>query len=110
MRRSESAAAPSSAWGLRLVATLGVLVVVVLVGAALFGDDGIARHDRLRAELSRVERMNEDLAVENRRLTLEGTALRHDVPYIEHAIRDELGWVGKNDLVFIFPDSPEEVR
>ncbi len=93
-------------WLIKLWAMTGGLLVVVLLGAALFGADGVTRHERLRNELAEVNTLNAKLAADNRRLAIEAEALRHDPGYIEATIRDELGWVRSDELIFIFP--PEE--
>ena len=70
-----------------------------LVVAALFGDDGVGRHERLRTELHRVQAMNETLRAQNRRLAIERRALRHDPDYIDALIRDHLGYVRSDEMI-----------
>jgi cell division protein FtsB len=82
---------------------LGGVLVIGFVGAALFGDDGVARHERLREDLRQVQALNADLTQENKRLLLEARALKNDPDFLESVIRDELGWVRSDELVFIFP-------
>jgi len=96
--------APKTPLPLRLAAALGALLVVAFIGAALFGEEGVTRHERLRAELRELEAMNGDLARTNARLEREVEALKSDERYIEAAIRDELGWVSPDDMVLIFPE------
>lgn len=81
---------------------LGSALVLGLIGSALFGDEGVSKHDKLRSELRNVQALNAELREENRRLRLEAEALRDNPAYIEHVIRDELGWVRSDELVFIF--------
>jgi cell division protein FtsB len=90
-------------WVIKLWAMAGGLLVIAMLGASLFGADGVTRHERLRAELEQVNQLNGELAVENRRLAIEARALRHDPRYIEATIREELGWVRSDELIFIFP-------
>lgn len=94
----------------RFWAMLNGAIVVALVGAALFSENGVLRHERLDEELARVNLLNDDLAVENDRLRREVNALRHDPEYVETVIRDELGWVREDETVFLFAPTEEEQR
>jgi cell division protein FtsB len=81
-------------------------LVVLLIGAALFGSDGVVRHEQLSDEVRRTESLNEKFSIENDRLRLEAAALRNDPGYVEEVIRDELGYVGEKELIYIFPAEP----
>jgi cell division protein FtsB len=91
---------------LRFWALVNGAAVFFLVGSALFGDDGVVRHEQLREQIRSVEQLNEDLLRENDRLRAEARALRHDPAYVESVIRDELGYVRPGELVFLFPEAP----
>lgn len=88
-------------------AALGAVLVLLLVGASLFGPEGVTRHEGLRQELDRLNAMNGELRQENGRLTAEVDGLKHNPELIEAVIRDELGWVRPDELVFIFPAEAE---
>lgn len=88
---------------LRLFAVVGVVLVIAFIGSSLFGEGGVTRHEKLRDELITVKSLNAKLASENRRLDAEVEALERDERYIEHVIRDELGWVAADEVVLIFP-------
>lgn len=87
-------------------AVLGGVLVVAFVGAAVFGSEGVTRHEKLREDLRQVQALNDQLRRENAHLQKEAEALRSDPEYLEAAVRDELGWVRSDELVFIFP--PEQ--
>ncbi len=91
---------------LRLSAFFGMTLVVGFIGAALFGPDGVRRHEQLGQELRDVKARNAQLDADNRRLAAEVKALGSDERYVEHVIRDELGWVAADDVVLIFPETP----
>lgn len=95
---------------LRLLALLGAGLVVSFIGAALLGEEGVTRHERLRDELRGVQQMNDKLAQDNARLEREVEALESDERFIESVIRDELGWVAPNEVVLIFPKEESKDR
>ncbi|MCK6546802.1 septum formation initiator family protein [Myxococcota bacterium] len=83
---------------------------IFLVGAAIFGDNGAARHQMLQTKLENVRVLNESLKQENDKLREQRDRLKDDHgpnEFVEAAIRDELGFVRKDELVFIFPSAPE---
>jgi cell division protein FtsB len=86
-----------------LVSGLFSIAIVIL---ALIGQHGFSKHDKLRAELESVRALNESLRSENARLRKEAKALGSSPDYIEAVIRDELGFVKKDEIVLIF--SPKE--
>lgn len=92
----------------KIVSIFGAGAVVWFVGAALFGADGVARHEKLEAELAHVAELNAAVASDNRRLAAEAKALRNDKRYLERVIRDELGWIRSDEVVLIFPSGGDE--
>lgn len=85
-----------------------ILLILVLLGFALFGDKGILRaiqfnrqKTELQAELQRVEEINSALRQEIK-------SLRSDRRYIEDIARRELGMVKKDELVYQFPAQGEK--
>jgi len=90
--------------GVRIWAMINGVIVMLLVGGALFGEDGVVRHERIGERLQRTEALNEEFRRENERLEVEAHALRHDPAYVEHVIRDELGFVREGEIIFLFPE------
>ena len=91
-------------WLLRVWVALGGVLVVAFIAAALFGENGVVRHEKLRDELATIEAENARLAEANRRLDAQNRALTKDPAYQAHVVRDELGWVLADDLVLIFDE------
>jgi cell division protein FtsB len=88
----------------RAAAFVAGVLSIALVGAALLGEHGVLRHEKLREELEHARSLNANLEAENRRLRAETEALKSDPDYVESVIRDELGWVRKDELIFLFKE------
>jgi cell division protein FtsB len=84
--------------GLTAVLLLSLLVLIVI------GDNGLVELSRLRAQQQALMDENETLARENVNLYRIIDRLKHDLVYIETVARNELGMVGKRDLIIILPD------
>ena len=95
---------------MRVWVTVNTALVFLLIGGALFGGDGVVRHERLNEELKHVRELNSDLQHDNALLRAEVEALRHDPEHVELVIRDELGWVRADELIFLFPDKKNDSR
>lgn len=93
-----------SALPVRVGAFVAGVLSIALVGAALLGEHGVLRHEKLREELTQVRAMNTGLEHENKRLRAEAESLKTDPEYVESVIRDELGWVRKDELIFLFKE------
>lgn len=84
---------------------------IVIAGAAIalinfmllivFGDNGLVERSRLRAKEQALAVQNEALARENVSLYRTIGRLKTDPVYIESVARNELGMVGKNDVVIL---------
>lgn len=96
---------PSSSRVLSRLALVSGVASVSIVVAALVGQNGFAKHDKLRSELERVRSLNEALRGEDARLRREAAALASSEEYIDSVIRDELGFVRKDEIVLIFPSA-----
>jgi cell division protein FtsB len=92
----------ASTRAIRIFTLLSGLLSIALVLAAVIGQHGFSKHDKLRAELEGVRALNESLRSENVRLRREAKALNSSPEYIEAVIRDELGFVKNDEIVLIF--------
>lgn len=93
----------------KLLAIVGGFVVWALVVVGIVGEHGVVRHEALRRQTVEVERLNRELLDDNRRLRSEARALTSDPVYIEHTIKDELGWVHEDDVVFKFEGAGDAI-
>lgn len=74
-----------------------------LVLLIVFGDNGLMELSRLRAQEQAMADQNESLARENVNLYRTIGRLKNDPVYIESVARNELGMVGKDDVIIIPP-------
>jgi len=80
-------------------------LIVVFLALALFGERGVLRvmeasrhRDALQGEILALEVKNDNLKKEIQSLT-------SDKRYIEDIARQELGMMGENEVIFVFPRS-----
>ncbi len=85
--------------------TLWPLILVVLIlGFALFGDRGILHMLKLSGQKATLVEEITRHEVQNEALRREIDALKNDRGYIERVARTELGMVRDDELVFQFSD------
>ena len=80
---------------------LAVVALFNLTLVIVFGDNGLVELHRLRAQESSLAAQNETLARENVSLYRTIDRLKNDPVYIESVARNELGMVGKNDVIIL---------
>lgn len=90
--------------GRRVLLVLLVLVTVVLVVDALFGDKGLFETLRVRRQYQALASSLNRLRQENARLREEARRLREDPVAIEEVARRELGLIRPGEMVFIVKD------
>ncbi|MEZ4598461.1 MAG: septum formation initiator family protein [Syntrophotaleaceae bacterium] len=83
-----------------------MLLILIILGVALFGEKGILRAlqaSRHKSELETELQRQEELI---RGLKKEVEALRSDREFLEGIARRELGMVKEDELVYQFPKNP----
>lgn len=80
-----------------------LLVTVIGVPTMIFGPNGLPRHRRIRAQLAAQLEENHRLANELLRLRTELEAFQRDPRARERAVREELGWVRRDEIVVEIP-------
>jgi cell division protein FtsB len=80
-------------------------LLAVLLGAAVFGDNGVLHLRRLRTDVATLHRDVQALEAENDRLSRALTELRSDPAALERIAREELGLVRPGERVLRFPRS-----
>lgn len=87
-----------------------LLAMIALMLLIVFGDDGLMERNRLREKERSVIQHNETLARENVSLYRTILRLKNDPAYIESVARNELGMIGKDDIIVIMPGSKEHEK
>ena len=81
------------------------LAVFLVAVFAVFGSKGFVAAYRLRTELNGIISYNKLLEKENRALEKDIELLKTDRRYIEHVAKQELGMIGKNEVVYKIEDA-----
>lgn len=79
----------------------GLVMVGVLV-VSIFGDKGFADLNQLKGELEEMNHQNAQLEQENLALYRHIDRLRNDPAFIENVARQELGMIGKDEVIIKF--------
>ena len=78
---------------------LAILVLSSMLLLILFGDHGVADLNLLKSERNALAEKNEKLARENLLVYDKINRLKTDLEYIENVARQELGMIGKDELI-----------
>ena len=81
-----------------------VVILAAIVLFAVFGDRGLVDLWRLRGERDRILATNGRLRKENGRLRREISLLRGNRRYIGEVARDELGMIGRGEVIYRFDE------
>jgi len=90
-----------------LFGKLAVVIVLLILGVALFGEKGVVRMVKLMRERENLAMQVQNLKDENDRLKHQIEALRSDQRYLEQLARKELGMVREDELVYQFRPAKE---
>lgn len=90
--------------GQKILLSLVTLVLLNVLLVIIFGDRGVVEVDRLKGERDRLLRDNRDLTQQNLSLRREIDRLKTDPAYIEHVARQELGMIGRDEVIVRFND------
>jgi len=87
-----------------------VLLALLLLGFALFGDRGILRALQAGRQKAALEEQVRQLEAANSELRKEIESLRNDRRYLEAIARKELGMVKDDELVYQFRSAQDKPR
>lgn len=86
---------------LKIAVAATILVLFNLVALIVFGDNGLVELSMLRSREALLIQQNEIMAKENIQLYRTIRRLKNDPVYIENVARNELGMVGRDDVIII---------
>jgi len=90
--------------GQKILLSLVTLVLLNIFLVIIFGDRGLVEVGRLKGERDRLLKDNRDLQQQNLSLRREIDRLKTDPAYIEHVARQELGMIGRDEVIVRFND------
>jgi cell division protein FtsB len=92
-----------------IVALITGLAMVGLLVVSIFGEKGLTDLNQLKGELHQIKEHITRLEQENLALYRYIDRLRNDPDFIENVARQELGMIGKDELIINFrnPEGPE---
>ena len=82
-----------------ILLAFSIIVLFSLLMFALFGENGLADLYRLKTERDILIKKNDELIRENLSLYREIERLKNDPEYVENVARNELGVIGKDEVV-----------
>jgi cell division protein FtsB len=88
----------------RLLFGLSLALACVLVYSLTLGRNGVSRFTALRTTLTERSHEAYQRIVRNRQLSQEIAALKSDDRTLEEIARTRLGVVGRDEVVFVFPE------
>lgn len=88
--------------GLKKLHIFIICIILVAVFAA-FGSKGLVDVYRLKKERDAMLGYNKSIELQNRQLEKEIGLLRTDKQYIEHVAKNELGLIGRNEVIYKLP-------
>jgi cell division protein FtsB len=90
----------------KIFLSVTVLIIFSMLLLILFGDHGLADLNMLKKERTRLVESSERLARDNLLLYNEINRLKNDPVYIENVARQELGMIGKEEVILKFLPAP----
>jgi cell division protein FtsB len=84
----------------KILIGIGLVVVFSFLLLMLFGDNTLLELNRLKNDRNVLIKANEELVRQNDLMYNEIERLKHDPKYIENVARQELGMIGKNEIIF----------
>ena len=92
----------------KILLSLAILILFSLCALIIFSDNGLSELKFLTQERDRVIEKNEQMLQENLSLFREMERLKHDLAYIENVARQQLGFIGKDEVILKLKESDKE--
>lgn len=91
----------------RLAPAWLILIVLLMLAFAMFGDRGVLRTIQANRHRAELQEELQTLQLERQRLREEISRLRKDRDYWEQLARKKLGMVREGELIYQFDETPE---
>jgi len=91
----------------KVLLSVVILVLVNLLIIIVFGDNGFVDYHLLKDERDHLVQMNEALGRKNLSLYREIDRLKNDLKFVEGVARQELGMIGKNEIIIKLKETGE---
>jgi len=86
----------------RILLSLAFVILSALIFFTIFGDNGLLELRELRRGKAQLVESNETLIDENLSLYHTIDRLKYDTRYIGNVARNELGMIGRDEIIFKF--------
>ena len=86
--------------------SVAVFFMLVMLVLGIFGEKGFLDYIAIENEKNRIVEHNQARLIENQALERELHRLENDPQYIESIARQELGMIGRNELIIKFERAP----
>ncbi|MCK4467899.1 MAG: septum formation initiator family protein [Desulfobacterales bacterium] len=80
--------------------SLIILILFSMLLLIIFGDNGLVDFVLIKGEKDRLVEKNEKLNQENLNMYREIDRLKNDPKFVENVVRQELGVIGKDEVIF----------
>ena len=87
----------------KILIGIGFVVISSFLLLIFFGDNTLLELNHLKKERNLIIKMNEELVRQNDLMYNEIERLKRDPKYIENVARQELGMIGKNEIILKLP-------
>ena len=89
----------------KILLSFAILILFSLCTLIIFGDNGLSELKFLRQERDGLIEKNEQIQQKNLSLFREMERLENDLTYIENVARQQLGFIGKGEVIIKLKDS-----
>lgn len=83
-----------------IILSLIILILFSMLFLIIFGDNGLVDFVLIKGERDRLVEKNEKLNQENLNMYREIDRLKNDPKFVENVVRQELGVIGKDEVIF----------
>jgi cell division protein FtsB len=99
----------------KILIGIGLVVVFSFLLLIFFGENTLLELNRLKKDRNVIIKTNEEHVRQNDLMYNEINRLKHDAKYIENVARQELGMIGKNEIIFKIDNTkdssvPEKIK